>query len=208
MFQTRYDAAEQLLPFLEKYKNNPDALLLAIPRGGLELGYILAKGLHLPLDVIFTKKIGFPLNPEYAIGAVSEKHAFVENKFNTPELQHYIVHEIEVIRKIIKERNETYRKGMPPFSLKDKDVIIVDDGVATGNTLLITIKLIKEYGPKKIIVALPVASKEALQKVKEHADDVICLLVPEIFYGVGQFYMNFHQVDDDQAIALLHEANS
>ncbi len=209
MFQTRYDAADQLLPLLEKYKNNPDAIIVAIPRGGLELGYVLAKKLCLPLDVIFTKKIGFPSNPEYAIGAASEKHIFLDSNFkNRPELQEYIAHEVATIRKIIKERNETYRKNMPPFSLQDKIVIIVDDGVATGNTLLITLALVKEYNPKKIVVALPVASKEALQKIKECADEVVCVEVPDVFYSVSQFYRNFEQVDDAQAIKLLRDANT
>ncbi len=208
MFQNRFDAAEKLLPFLEKYKSNPDALVLAIPRGGLELGYILAKGLHIPLDVIFTKKIGYPQNPEFAIGAVSEKHVFLNSDFkDAPELQDYLTHEVATIRKLLKERNETYRKNMAPFSLLNKIVILVDDGVATGNTILTTLELIKEYKPKKIVVALPVASQEALKKIKENADEVICVDNPEIFYSVGQFYKSFQQVDDAQAIKLLQDAN-
>ena len=133
MFQDRFDAAQKLLPLLEKYRSNPNALILAIPRGGLELAYVLAKGLDLPLDVIFTKKIGYPSNPEYAIGAVSELHVFLNEAFkNIPELQGYIARKVDEIRKVIKERMIKYRKGMPPFNIQDKIVIVVDDGVATG----------------------------------------------------------------------------
>jgi putative phosphoribosyl transferase len=208
MFQNRFDAAEKLVPLLEQYKDNPEALVLAIPRGGLELGYVLARKLHLPLDVIFTKKIGFPSNPEYAIGAVSELHVFVNSNFkDIPELQEYIAHEVDSIRKVIKERNATYRKNMAPFDVKDKIVIVVDDGVATGSTMLSTLALIKEYNPKKIVVALPVASAEALKKIKEVADEVVCFTVPEFFVSVGQFYKHFDQVDDQEAIKLLQEAD-
>lgn len=208
MFQDRFDAAQKLLPLLEKYRSNPNALILAIPRGGLELAYVLAKGLDLPLDVIFTKKIGYPSNPEYAIGAVSELHVFLNEAFkNIPELQGYIARKVDEIRKVIKERMIKYRKGMPPFNIQDKIVIVVDDGVATGSTMLSTLALIKEYKPKKIVVALPVASAEAVKKIKENADEVVCVSVPEHFLSVNQFYKKFEQVDDQEAMRLLQEAN-
>jgi putative phosphoribosyl transferase len=208
MFQDRFDAAQKLLPLLEKYKSNPEVLVLAIPRGGLELGFVLAQGLRVPLDVIFTKKIGLPENPEYAIGAVSEKHIFVDSAFrDMPILQEYIAKEVATIRKVIKERNELYRKNMRPFDIENKIVIVVDDGVATGSTLLATLALIKEYKPKKIVAALPVATHEALEKIKKQADEVVCFAVPELFYSVGQFYRNFEQVEDEKAIKLLREAN-
>lgn len=208
MFQNRFDAAEKLLPYVKNYTSNPDVIVLAIPRGGLELGYVLAKGLHVPLDVIFTKKIGFPGNPEYAIGAASASHIFIDDAFkHIPELQDYIAHEVQSIRQIIKERENTYRQGMSPLNLTKKTVILVDDGVATGNTLLATIALVREYNPKKIVVALPVSSVQAYNKIKEKADEVACVLVPEVFYSVGQFYKEFNQVDDAEAIRLLHEAN-
>lgn len=209
MFQDRFDAAQQLLPLLEKYNSQPNTVVLAIPRGGLELGYVLAKGLHLPLDVIFTKKIGFPLNPEYAMGAVSDLHVFVDAEFHDmPEIQDYIQQEVQKIRAVIKERNATYRKNMPPFNIEQKTVIVVDDGVATGSTLLATIALLREYNPLKIVVALPISSAEALKKIKEEADEVVCVQVPTHFQSVGQFYKKFDQVEDQEAIRLLHEANS
>jgi predicted phosphoribosyltransferase len=208
MFKDRFDAAEQLLPLLAEYKSKPDTIVIAIPRGGLELGNVLAKGLNLPLDVIFSKKIGLPINPEFAIGAVSDKQVFVNDRFkDVPELQEYIAQQVKEIRTIIKERNAMYRKNMPPLDLANKTVIVVDDGVATGNTLLTTIALLREYKPKKIVVALPVCPPDTFARIKQHADQVVCVIIPAVFYSVGQFYINFNQVDDQEAIRLLREAN-
>jgi predicted phosphoribosyltransferase len=208
MFENRFDAAEQLARQLIQYKSHSNTVILAIPRGGLELGYVLAQRLNLPLDIIFSKKIGAPFNPETAIGAVSEKHVFIDERFkNIPELQEYITQEIKKIRVIIAQRTLHYRAGMPPFHITHKTVIVVDDGVATGHTLLATIELIKCYNPSTIIVALPVASPEALALIKHVADEVVCLLSPSYFMSVGQFYKTFNQVDDQEAIQLLHKAN-
>ncbi len=209
MFKDRYDAAEKLLSNLQNYKSDPNAIILAIPRGALELGYVLAKGLNIPLDIILSKKIGFPLNPEYAIGAVTDQQVVLNSNFkDNPHFHDYIADQIVSIRKTLKDRNEKYRKGMAPLDLYNKTVIVVDDGVATGNTMLLTLSLIKGYKPKKIVVALPVSSKEALEKIEYNADEVVCLMTPENFQSVGQFYNNFTQVEDDEAIRLLREANS
>lgn len=208
MFENRFDAAHQLVPELKKYANNPDALVVAIPRGGLQLGSVLAKELHLPLDVIFTKKIGYPGQPEYAIGAVSLDHLFVRQDYlDDPQLSDYIKQQTPLIRKLLHERAAQYRGNKPPLDLKDKIVIVVDDGVATGNTLLATLALIKEAKAQKIVVALPVSPVETLERIREHADEVVCLQVPAFFLGVGQFYRNFEQVEDAEAIRLLQEAH-
>ena len=205
MFNDRFDAAYQLANHLQQYKNNSNTLILAIPRGALEIGAILAKELQLPLDVILTKKIGYPGNPEYAIGAVSLDNVIVDKRALefSGEMEAYLKQEIAKIRKQLQERSVAYHKNKPLHSLTDKTVIVTDDGIATGKTLEATIDLIKKNHPKKIIVAVPVASKEALHIIKKKVDEVICLLVPEIFMGVSQWYRNFEQVDDEQAIALL-----
>ena len=209
LFDDRFDAAYRLVPHLKQYADNPNALVLAIPRGGLQLGSVLAQELRLPLDVIFTKKIGYPGNPEYAIGAVSLKHIAVAPDFeNIPELQEYITHEAAKIRSLLRERAMTYRGDNPPLNLAGKIVIVVDDGVATGNTLLATLALIAEDKPQKIIVALPVAPREAADRLRATVDELICLQVPDMFLSVGQFYKNFEQVDDQEAIRLLREARS
>ena len=208
MFKDRFDAAYQLVPYLKKYNNDHNAIVLAIPRGGLQLGSILAHELHLPLDIILTKKIGFPGNPEYAIGAASLQHIMVTKDFlDMPELRPYIAQQVAQIRKLLHKRSVEYRHNKPPLKLTNKIVIVVDDGVATGNTLMATLALIKQDKPQKIIVALPVAAPTALERLRQEVDEVICLQSPENFASVGQFYEHFDQVDDQEAIQLLHKAN-
>ena len=210
LFQDRLDAARQLAGPLQKYKNKPDTLLLAVPRGGLELGHLLAKELHLPLDIVLSKKIGYPNNPEFAIGAVSLDHHIVEERFlQTGEVSpQYIDQEVKRLQALLKERNLQYHGNKAPPSLKGKTVIVVDDGVATGQTLLLTLTLLREQGVKKIVVAIPVGPPHAIETLKEHADEVICLITPENFYAIGQFYARFDQVEEEQAIRLFKEANS
>lgn len=206
MFNDRYDAAYQLTPYLSKYTDRNDVVIIAIPRGGLQLGAVLSEALHAPLDVIFVKKIGAPNQPEFAIGAVSKNDVIVDAQFNTPALQSYIRAQTELIRKTIDERYERYKDGKPPINLQDKIVIVTDDGLATGRTMLLTLQLIANQAPKKIIVAVPVAPPDTLKEVSKHADEVVCLMSPEMFFGVGSFYRNFAQVSDDEAIALLKQA--
>lgn len=207
MFEDRFEAAEQLVPYLSKYMSNQQSIILAIPRGGLQLASVLAKRLKLPLDVVFVKKIGAPGNPEAAIGAVSVEHFFLDNRYATiPGIQEYASQQAEIIRSLLNKRVQNYRAQQPQQTIKGKNVIIVDDGVATGSTLLATIELIKQQKPARIIVALPVSPQDTLEKIKAVADEVICLLAPQDFKGVGQFYKQFDQVSDEQAIELLKQA--
>ena len=208
MFKDRFDAGHQLAVALKSYKNNPDTLILAIPRGALEIGAALSKELQLPLDVILTKKIGYPGNPEYAIGAMSVDTVLIDKRALefSGELQSYLKQEIISIKELLQERSKAYHGNRAPLSLTDKIVIVTDDGIATGRTLDATIDLIKKQHPKKIIVAVPVGSKEALNQIKKKVDEVICLEVPEVFTSVSQWYTAFEQVDDERAIALLQES--
>lgn len=208
MFKDRFDAGHQLAEHLQQYKNDPNVVILAIPRGALEIGDILSKELHVPLDIILTKKIGYPGNPEYAIGVVSLDNVIIDKQWLefSGEFNTYIKNEIQTIKALLQKRYHEYRNGKPPLNLKDKIVIIVDDGIATGKTLFGTLELIKKDQPKKIIVAIPVAAKDALKMIKNKADEVICLVAPDVFLSVSQFYHNFDQVDDEQAIALLQGA--
>lgn len=207
MFKDRFDAAEQLVGKLTPYKADPKAIILAIPRGAVELGAILARELRLPLDVILSKKIGAPNNPEAAIGAVSAQHIFVDASLvKEPFIKNYIEEQVPLIRKALKEREMLYRAGKGPLNVAGKTVIVVDDGVATGNTLLATIALIRAYHPKKIVVALPVLPPDTIPLIQAAADELVFLLAPAHFMSVGQFYRNFNQVDDDEVIRLLNEA--
>lgn len=205
MFKNRFEAAHQLALQLKKYEGNEDVVIVAIPRGGLQIGYVLSHELQVPLDVIFSKKIGAPGNPEFAIGAVTIHDEAIDPSF-LQQHKEYIDEEIKKLRSILRSREEYYRHGSNPIDLKNKIVIIADDGVATGKTLSMTINIIKKQNPKKIIVALPVAPKDALNEIAQRVDEVICLIIPDVFYSVGQFYESFDQVSDEEARMLFNEA--
>jgi putative phosphoribosyl transferase len=204
-FNDRYDAAMQLAPLLEKYKNEK-GVILAVPRGGVPIGYYLAKYLDFPLDLLMTKKLGHPGNEEFAIGAVSLEGSVVEETMGVPE--QYIREETRRIREQLKERYIKFMGNKEPVDIKGKIIIVVDDGVATGRTILSTIKILRNKEPRKIVVAVPVASEEAADRIKEVVDDFICLHTPYPFYGVGRFYADFTQVEDEDVLLLLNELNA
>ncbi|TFG79196.1 MAG: phosphoribosyltransferase [Flavobacteriales bacterium] len=206
MFKDRIDAGAQLAVKLAEYENK-NVVVLAIPRGGLPIGAIVAKALKAPLDVALSKKIGHPYHKEYAIGAVSMEDIILTDAMGISEA--YIQEETLRIRKKLKERQEEYYRNRTPQRLKDKTVIIVDDGIATGNTLLVTVDLVSHRKPDKIIVAIPVAPESGILKLKSNpnVDEVVCLEVPHHFQAVGQFYEAFEQVSDEAAIRILEETN-
>lgn len=201
-FINRIEAGKQLAGRLKKYKNDP-VILLAVPRGGVPVAYAVAKETGLPLELILTKKIGHPGNKEYAIGAASLTDYFIIPHENVS--QDYIKKEVERIRRRLKEMYVNFKSTLDFGSLYGKTVIIIDDGVATGNTLLATVKLIRKSNPAKIVIAVPVASESAVQKLTEEADEVITLFIPTVFYGVGAFYDNFEQVSDEEVLFYLNQ---
>ncbi len=207
MFTNRFDAAHKLVEKLQKYKNNKDVVVLAIPRGGVQVGSIVAKELKVKLDIVLTKKISSPNNQEYAIGAVSLNRMFI-NEEHTAISQEYISEEVKKIRERLQQRYRQYCVERKPTSLKHKIVIIADDGVATGSTMLAAIELVKREKPQKIIVAIPVGPGETIERLRTKADEMICLLIPDNFYAIGQFYIEFPQVEDEEAIRLLNERDS
>jgi len=206
MFKDRIDAGTQLAEKLLAFKSQ-NVVVLAIPRGGLPLGAIVAKALNAPLDVALTKKIGHPYNKEYAIGAVSLENIILSDAIGVTK--GYIEEETVRLRKKLKERHKQYYKNNEPQNLKDKTVIIIDDGIATGNTILVTIELVKMQNPNKIVVAIPVAPPSTVRKLEasSEVDEVICLETPYNFHAVGQFYQEFFQVSDQEAVNLLEESN-
>ncbi|MBT8308436.1 MAG: phosphoribosyltransferase [Maribacter sp.] len=206
MFKDRNDAGMQLAESLLDYMNQ-DVVVLAIPRGGLPLGAIIAKKLNAPLDVALTKKIGHPFNKEYAIGALSLENSILNDAVGVTK--GYIDEEINKLRKKLKARHNQYYKNNVPQNLEDRTVIIVDDGIATGNTILVTVDLVKMQNPKKIVVAIPVAPPSTVKKLENYPglDAVICLETPYNFHAVGQFYEEFYQVSDEEAINLFESTN-
>ncbi len=198
----RHDAALKLIPLLSKYKES-DCVVLAIPRGGVPIGYYIAKELHFQMDLLLTKKIGHPLNSELAIGAVSLEDEIVENYPYIP--RQYIDEKIIEIRSELKNRFKKFMGNRKPIALKNKTVIIVDDGIATGNTLFAAIPMIQNKSPKKIVVAVPVAPSDTAEKIRKKVDEFICPYIPDNFSGVGSFYRIFPQVSDDEVIKLMDE---
>ncbi len=203
MFADRYDAGRQLAAALAKYKGKKSVLILAIPRGALQMGGVLHDELKAQLDIIVTKKIGHPMSEEYAIGAVGPDGEYVISKGAADVPAEYILRERKRLEAVVEEKYRRYRGDRPKPGIRGKTVIIVDDGIATGSTLIAAIHVIRKQKPAKIVVAIPVAPAEALAKVKAEADEVICLLVPADFYAIGQFYEKFPQVEDGEAIAIL-----
>lgn len=206
IFSDQIKAGEKLAA---KLSSGKDKLILAIPRGGVATGYGLAQKLYLPLDIIVTRKIGAPNNPELAIGAVGEtKNSLWLNQELVTQLkvsQTYINKEIKKEKKEIKRREKLYRQGRKALSLKNKVVILVDDGLATGATMIAAIKEVKDSQPKKIIVAVPVAPQETIDLINQEADQVVCLSIPKVFLAVGQWYRDFKQYSDQKVINLLND---
>jgi putative phosphoribosyl transferase len=205
MFRDRHDAAQQLAKALSDYKNRKDAIILAIPRGALQIGEVLHEKLGLPLDIIITKKIPHPMNDEFAIGAVASGGIHFLNSPSSIEVpMGYVERKISEISRAIDERYKRYRgeKALPP-RLEGKTVIIVDDGIATGSTMRIAIKVIRMQKPERIVVAVPVGPPDTIAMLRAEADEVVCLETPEAFFAIGQFYESFPQVEDAEAIAIL-----
>ncbi|MCU0384761.1 MAG: phosphoribosyltransferase [Flavihumibacter sp.] len=203
MFQDRIEAGLSLAQQLSKYKND-NGIVLAIPRGGVPVGYAVARELGFPLELVLTKKIGHPNNKEYAIGAASLTDYFIVPHEEVPA--GYIENELIKVRERLAEMQDRFDAKKEAINLEGKTVIIVDDGIATGNTLLATVQLIKKSRPKKIIIGVPVAPEEAVRKLTKQVDDLVVLLIPDMFYGVGGFYEDFSQVSDEEVIDWLNKS--
>jgi len=205
MFRDRVDAGQQLAGRLKHYKDS-DAVVLAIPRGGVVVGNEVAESLGLQFDLIIPRKIGAPGNPELAIGAVVTKDHVMLNEplvreLGVPEL--YISNEVENQLNEIARRRKLYLGDRAPISLRDGVAIIVDDGLATGYTALAAIRGVKQQRPKKLVLAVPVAPTDTYERLKREVDEILCLEVHEMFFAVGQFYENFGQTTDAEVIEIM-----
>lgn len=208
IYKDRKDAGLQLASRLTKYKDREDVLVLALPRGGVVIGYEVAKALNCLLDIIIIRKIGFPGQSELAIGAVSETGAVVLNEDIISAYtvsKEYIEEEISRQKKEISRRITLYRsgKGIPP--LDGKIIILVDDGVATGATIKAAISTLKKEKIVRLVAALPVSSKEAEEKIKKTVDEWVCPETPVDFAAVGNYYQDFIQVSDEEVVELLKQ---
>ncbi len=209
MFNDRGDAGVQLASKLKDYKNQKDVLVLALPRGGVVTGYEIARLLNVPLDVVIVRKIGFPGQLEFGIGAISETGTVVLNEltistYDVPK--DYIEHEISRQKEEIYRRVKFYRKGGKLPDLEGKTVILTDDGVATGGTMKTAIATMRQEKLNKLIVALPVAPPTVADEIKQMVDEFICIETPFDFMAVGSYYYDFTQVSDEEVVELLQRS--
>ncbi len=206
-FSTRIDAGKRLAAALADFKGN-NGLVLSIPRGGVVVGYEIAETLGLPLDVIIPRKLGAPNNPELAIGAIAEDGTtFLDDDLVkyfgvSPD---YIKDESDLQKKEIQRRLKLYRQAYSEHQIKGRDVIVVDDGIATGYTMRAALASIKNRGATSLTVAVPVGPSSTILELKQIADRVVCLYIPEYFQAIGQFFQNFNQVSDEEVIQLLNK---
>jgi putative phosphoribosyl transferase len=209
MFKNRIDAGRLLAQRLIEYKDNPEVIVLGLPRGGVVTAYEVARVLNAPLDIVVPRKIGAPQNQELAVAAIAEDGSLIIND----ELMNYLGLQLDDLQSVIeKEKQESarrmklYRTGRHPLELAGKTVILVDDGMATGATMRAALLSVRSRGAKSIIVAVPVAPAEVLDDIRTEVDILICLLTPEQFFGVGGFYEEFPQVQDQEVIGLMQKS--
>jgi putative phosphoribosyl transferase len=207
MFRNREDAALRLAAKL-KGRELSDPLVLAIPRGGVVTGAVLARELGAELDVVLSRKLRAPEQPELAIGAIAEDGRVYLNHHAQAYLdllEDYLAEERRHQLGEIARRKKLFRAVRPQAPIAGRSVIVTDDGIATGSTVIAALQSIKTQKPREVIVAVPVASPDRLEEVRRWCDDVVCLLAPAEFWAIGQFYEDFTQVEDNEVIELLRE---
>jgi predicted phosphoribosyltransferase len=207
-FRDRRDAGRVLARVLEPYRGRAD-LVLALPRGGVPVGYEIAAALGVPLDVVLVRKLGVPAQEELAMGAIASGGLVVVNDdvvraFEVPP---------EVVRRVaeregaeLARRERAYRNDRPPPDLAGKTVVLVDDGLATGSSMLAAVEAVRQAGAARVVVAVPAAPSSTCRELRRVADDVVCATTPSPFFAVGQSYWDFSQTTDDEVVRLLREA--
>jgi predicted phosphoribosyltransferase len=205
-FRDRIDAGRQLAAKLKRYQQQKNTLILALPRGGVPVGFEVAQTLHLPLDIFLVRKLGVPGQEELAMGAIAmgDVEVLNENIVQQLGISREIIDEIKQQQlKVLQHRNLLYRENRPFPSLKKQTVILIDDGIATGATIRAAIVAIKKLGCEKLIIATPVAPADTYHELKNQVDEIYCLQIPEPFYAIGNWYQDFSQTTDDEVRNLL-----
>jgi putative phosphoribosyl transferase len=205
IFNDRQHAAQLLIERLKIYKSS-DVVVLFIPRGAVAIGMTIAQALHCPLGMAPVRKVSSPLAPEFALGAADVEGNFYpeDDVMNLPaeQIKTWFKKSLEVIR----FRDFRWRKILKPPTLKNKTVIVVDDGVATGATMRAALMWVRRKQPAEVVVAVPVSSTEGMSMMSRFADKVVCLFVPRSFAAVGEFYAHFDEVSDDDVCRFLEDA--
>ncbi len=211
LFRDRCDAGQQLAARLEFLKGDPSVIVLGIPRGGVVVAAQVAYALGAPLDIFLAHKIGAPFNPELAIGALTSSGEVLLDELLIDELrlsQKEIALEVERERIEIERRLALFRKGRAALCVAGKTLVLVDDGVATGSTVLASLRSLRRQSPARLILAIPVGPPETIARLALECDQTIVLDTPEPFWAVGRFYVSFVQTQDDEVVSLLDGAAS
>jgi putative phosphoribosyl transferase len=205
-FQNRTEGGRALAEKLLDYRDQPDVLVLALPRGGVPVAAEVAQALRLPLDVFLVRKLGAPGNEELALGAVATGGVRVLNQsiieafeVTQAELDSIIAAEQQELER----RQRAYRDGLSPPEIRDRTVLLIDDGLATGATMYAAVLALRQQQPARIVVGVPVAAPETCAEFRDEVDEIVCAITPEPFYGVGMWYRDFEQTSDDEVRELL-----
>jgi putative phosphoribosyl transferase len=211
LFQDRFQAGRLLASKLSYLANRPDVVVLALPRGGVPVGYEVAKALNTPLDVFVVRKLGVPGHKELAMGAIASGGVRVlnENVIRKLGIPNEVVETVaEEEKRELERREREYRDGRPPIEIRGRTVILVDDGLATGSSMRVAVLALRKKNPAQIIVAVPVAAPATCAEFESEVDQVICAVTPEPFWAVGQWYTDFSQTSDEEVRDLLRRAAS
>jgi predicted phosphoribosyltransferase len=203
-FESRADAARKLAHALARYRGrNP--LVLAVPRGAVPMGRIVADELEGELDVVLVRKLRSPFSPEFAVGAIDESGwtYVADHAASAGADADYLEREKQAQMETLRKRRTQYTPARPPIDAKERIVIVVDDGLATGASMIAALHAARARQPARLICAVPVAAPDSLERVRPLADELVCLEAPIEFYAVGQFYRDFPQVEDDEVVAIL-----
>jgi putative phosphoribosyl transferase len=210
LFSNRQEAGRRLAAELARFKN-AQPVILALPRGGVPVGFEIALALDAPLDVVLVRKIGAPGMSELAIGAIvdgEQLDKIIDSRL-VAELavpQSYLDAEIARQAAEIERRRRVYFKGRAPVTVAGRAALVVDDGIATGATMRAALRAIRRRSPAKLVLAVPVAPGHTIEALRPEVDEIVCLATPEEFYAIGQFYADFRQLDDEAVVTLLDRA--
>ena len=211
IFRDRSDAGKQLATKLQHYKDRPDVLVLALPRGGVPVAFEVAKALNTPLDIFLVRKLGVPGHEELAMGAIATGGVRVLNDETIDYLRipDYVIDSITATElNELKRREVAYRGNRPAPDVKGKTVILVDDGLATGSTIRAAVQALRQQQPARIVVAVPVSAPESCDEYRIGVDEIVCVATPEPFFGVGLWYNDFSQTTDEEVHDLLERART
>lgn len=210
-FRDRAEAGHQLAGDLMQYAGRADVRVLALPRGGVPVAFEVAQALHAPLDVFVVRKLGLPGHEEFAMGAIASGNVVMINERvvrQTGVSQRAVEQVLADERRELARREQSYRGSRPPLDVEGNTIILVDDGLATGVSMFAAVAALKRERPARVVVAVPVASRETCESLRREADEVVCSMTPEPFYAVGLWYEDFSQTSDEEVHELLELSRS